>query len=127
MNRTFATMLQTLALSLLLTSGAYAAGKPMHANKAAVTTAPNGKPGAAALLKVNINTADAAAIDQAMLNIGASKAAAIVAYRKAHGAFRSIDQLAEVKGIGLKTIEKNRGRIVIGSVAPAAPRVAAKR
>lgn len=125
MNRKFATMLQTLALSLLLTSGAYAAGKPMHANKAAVTTAPSGKPGSA-LLKVNINTADAAAIDQAMLNIGPSKAAAIVAYRKEHGAFRSIDQLAEVKGIGLKTIEKNRDRIVIGPVAAAASRVAAK-
>jgi competence protein ComEA len=121
MNKTFTTILQTLALSLLLTSGAQAAGKPMSANKASVTSASTGK-ASAALLKVNINTADAAAIDQALVNVGPSKAAAIVAYRKEHGAFRSADQLAEVKGIGLKTIEKNRERIVIGTVAAAAPR-----
>lgn len=120
MNSKFTAMLQALAISLLLTSGAQAAGKPMHANKAAVTSASTGK-ASAAMSKVNINTADAAAIDQALINIGPSKAAAIVAYRKAHGAFRSADQLAEVKGIGLKTIEKNRDRILIGSVAAVAP------
>jgi competence protein ComEA len=121
MNNKFASTLQALALSLLLTSGAHAAGKPMSANKASVTAASTGK-ASAALLKVNINTADAATIDQALVNVGPSKAAAIVAYRKEHGAFRSPDQLAEVKGIGLKTIEKNRDRIVIGTVAAAAPR-----
>ena len=121
MNSKFTSMLQTLALSLLLTSGAYAAGKPMPANKAVVTAASSGK-ASATMQKVNINTADAAAIDQALINVGPSKAAAIVAYRKEHGAFRSADQLAEVKGIGLKTVEKNRERIVIGTVAAAAPR-----
>jgi len=121
----FNAMLQTLALSLLLSTGAYAAGKPMPANKAVVTAAPAGK-ASAAMMKVNINTADAAAIDQALLNVGPSKAAAIVAYRKEHGAFRSADQLAEVKGIGLKTVEKNRDRIVIGTVA-AAPARTVKR
>ena len=126
MNSKFTSVLQTLALSLLLTSGAHAAGKPMPANKAAVTAASAGK-ASAAMQKVNINTADAAAIDQALINIGPSKAAAIVAYRKEHGAFRSADQLAEVKGIGLKTVEKNRDRIVIGTVAAAAPRPSAKR
>ena len=38
----------------------------------------------------------------------ATKAAAIVAYRKTNGPFRSIDELANVKGIGTKTVEKNR-------------------
>ena len=126
MNSKFTLMLQTLALALLLSSGADAASKPMSANKAAVTIASPSK-SSATLLKVNINTADAAAIDQALLNVGPSKAAAIVAYRKEHGAFRSADQLAEVKGIGLKTVEKNRERIVIGTVAAAAPRPTAKR
>jgi competence protein ComEA len=64
--------------------------------------------------KVNINTADAATIDRVLLNIGPAKAEAIVAYRKANGAFKSAEQLAMVKGIGLKTIEKNRGRIDFG-------------
>ena len=89
------TLLKSLVLSLLLTGSAFAADK------------------------VNINTADAATIDRVLLNIGPSKAEAIVAYRKANGAFKSADQLALVKGIGLKTIEKNRDRIVFGGVAAA--------
>ncbi|MDI1251915.1 helix-hairpin-helix domain-containing protein [Thermomonas sp.] len=69
---------------------------------------------------VNINTADAATIDRVLVNVGPTKAQAIVDHRKANGAFRSPEQLALVKGIGLKTVEKNRDRIVIGPVRPAA-------
>lgn len=69
--------------------------------------------------RVDINTADAAALDAALVNVGRSKADAIVAYRKAHGAFRSAEQLAEVKGIGLAIVEKNRDRIVVGGKAAA--------
>ncbi len=77
--------------------------------------------------KVNINTADAATLDRVLVNVGPSKAEAIVAYRKQHGAFRSAEQLAQVDGIGLKTVEKNREMIVIGGgIAPAKPAVAAK-
>ncbi|MDH5824025.1 ComEA family DNA-binding protein [Luteimonas sp. RD2P54] len=68
--------------------------------------------------KVNINTADAAALEQVLVNVGAAKAQAIVEHRKAHGAFRSLDELATVKGIGLKTVERNRDRIELGSPAP---------
>lgn len=67
--------------------------------------------------KVDINTADAATLDRVLLNVGPSKAEAIVAYRKANGAFRSAEELALVKGIGLRTIEKNRDRIVVGGGA----------
>lgn len=83
--------------------------------------------------KVNINTADAATLDRVLVNIGLSKAEAIVAHRKANGAFKSPEQLAEVKGIGLKTVEKNRDRIVVGgarkpvAVAAAKPRTSAVR
>jgi competence protein ComEA len=70
--------------------------------------------------KVNINTADATTIDRVMVNIGPGKAEAIVAYRKANGPFRSAEQLALVKGVGLKTVEKNLDRIVFtGAAAPA--------
>lgn len=69
--------------------------------------------------KVNINTADAVTLDRVLLNIGASKAEAIVAYRKENGAFKSADQLAMVKGVGLKTVEKNRDRIIVSGGAPA--------
>ncbi len=68
---------------------------------------------------VNINTADAATIDRVLLNVGPAKAQAIVDYRKANGAFKSAEQLAMVKGIGLKTVEKNRDRISVGAARPA--------
>ncbi len=122
-------MLQTVALSLLLIGSAHA-GKAAHANKAAVVAASStagharsahGSAHSKPMMKVNINTADAGAINQALINIGPSKASAIVAYRKQHGAFRTPDQLAEVKGVGLKTVEKNRDRIVIGGAAATAP------
>jgi competence protein ComEA len=65
--------------------------------------------------KVNINTADAATLERVLVNIGPAKAEAIVEYRRANGPFRSVDQLAEVKGIGLRTVELNRERIVVGN------------
>ena len=79
---------------------------------------------AAAADRININTADAAAIDAALVNIGRSKAEAIVAYREEHGAFKSAEQLALVKGIGLKTVEKNRDRMEFGASKPAASKPA---
>lgn len=68
--------------------------------------------------KVNVNTADAATLDRVLVNIGPAKAEAIVEHRRANGPFRSVEQLAEVKGIGLRTVELNRDRIVVGA-APA--------
>jgi competence protein ComEA len=96
----FTAMFQTLLLSLALMGSAIAAEK------------------------VNINTADAATIDRVLLNVGPAKAQAIVDHRKAKGAFRSMEQLALVKGIGLKTVEKNRDRIVLGGASSARKPVA---
>ena len=62
---------------------------------------------------VDINAADAETINRVLVNVGPSKAQAIVDYRDEHGPFKSADQLAQVKGIGLKTVEKNRDRIVL--------------
>jgi len=79
--------------------------------------------------RVNINTADAGTLDRVLVGVGPSKAEAIVAYRKANGAFRSPDQLAAVKGIGLSIVERNRDRIVVagGGPAPAKPAAAPAR
>lgn len=60
---------------------------------------------------VNINTADAQTLAQKLKGIGIKKAEAIVAYRESFGLFTHIDELAEVKGIGKKTIEINSGAI----------------
>lgn len=57
---------------------------------------------------VNINKADAHALAMNIKGIGLKKAEAIVAYRKAHGRFKSVDELSRVKGIGVKTVENNR-------------------
>ncbi|PBJ82385.1 competence protein ComEA [Lysobacteraceae bacterium NML93-0399] len=77
--------------------------------------------------KVNINTADAATLARVLHNVGQSKAEAIVAHREENGPFRSAEQLALVKGIGMRTVESNVDRIELGNTAPrpAAPRTAA--
>lgn len=62
---------------------------------------------------VNINTADAATLADGLVGVGQSKAEAIIAYRKQHGPFKSLEQLAEVKGIGDKLVQKNHDRIVV--------------
>lgn len=112
--KTFTALPRSLTLGMLLAASALLCGTASAASSTA---------GAA---RVNINTADAATIDAGLLNIGRSKAEAIVAYRKEHGAFHSAEQLAQVKGIGLKTIEKNRDRIVFagGAAAPVVQRPA---
>lgn len=68
---------------------------------------------AAAAATVNINTADAATLAQVLDGVGAAKAEAIVAHRKQHGPFKSVEQLSEVKGLGDKLVLANRERIVL--------------
>lgn len=63
---------------------------------------------------VNINTADAVTIAKSLDGVGPSKAKAIVAYRKAHGRFKSVDELTKVKGIGKSTLAHNRKDIRLG-------------
>ncbi len=62
---------------------------------------------------LDINRADAATIAAALDGVGLTKAQEIVAYREMFGDFHSVDELAEVKGIGAATIEKNRQRIIV--------------
>lgn len=62
---------------------------------------------------VDINTADAETIAAELKGIGAKKAQAIVDYRNANGAFEKVEELANVKGISTKTIEKNKDNITL--------------
>jgi len=63
---------------------------------------------------VNINTASAEEIAESLNGIGLSKAEEIVRYRDEHGAFTNLDELVNVKGIGIRTVDKNRDIIVLG-------------
>ena len=54
---------------------------------------------------VNINRATARALAR-IPSISSQTAERIVTYRKQNGAFQRIDDLAKVKGIGPKTIER---------------------
>ena len=63
--------------------------------------------------EVNINTANAQEISKNLKGIGLKKAKSIVMYRKKHGNFKTIESLSKVKGIGFKTVEKNRANISI--------------
>ena len=65
---------------------------------------------------VNINTADAATIATSLNGIGSVKAQAIVDYRQKHGAFHTVDELAQVKGISQKLINRNRADLHIDRV-----------
>ncbi|WP_228729962.1 ComEA family DNA-binding protein [Shewanella avicenniae] len=58
------------------------------------------------LQTISINTASVAEL-QLIKGVGKAKAEAIIEYRETHGKFESIEQLANVKGIGKKLIEKN--------------------
>jgi competence protein ComEA len=71
---------------------------------------------AAANEKVNINTAT---LDQleSLKGIGAGKAQAIIDYRTQHGAFKSVNDLSNVKGMSEKNLanllKNNPGRITV--------------
>ncbi len=58
---------------------------------------------------VDINTASENELS-GLSGIGAVKAGVIVEYRKGK-CFGSVDELTEVKGIGIKTVEKNRSNL----------------
>lgn len=87
-----------LAVSSLSVTAVQAAGK---------------EPAVQAQPVVNINQASAAELAEALNGVGISRANAIVAWRQAHGPFKSAEELANVKGIGAATIKRNQARITL--------------
>ena len=61
---------------------------------------------------VNLNTADDAAL-QTLPGVGPATAGAILDWRQQNGAFRSVDDLLGVSGIGEKTLEKLRPQVTV--------------
>jgi competence protein ComEA len=62
---------------------------------------------------VNVNSASAEEIADSLKGIGLSKAEAIVNYRKNSGQFKHVDELVNVKGIGIRTVDINRKYILL--------------
>jgi len=78
-------------------------------------------PGASALLwaaegQVNINTAGTKELE-ALPMVGATKAQAIVRYRKQHGQFRSVDDLLKVKDIGDSTLQAIKPHLTLSGAS----------
>jgi len=67
---------------------------------------------------VDVNTATAEQLAEALNGVGESKAEAIVEYREANGPFTHIDELINVRGIGMATVDKNRDMIRLEETRP---------
>ena len=63
--------------------------------------------------KVNINSASVEQLSQ-LRGIGPAIAQRIIDYRDANGNFRSVEDLLNVRGIGVKTFENIKGAITVG-------------
>ncbi len=64
---------------------------------------------------VNINEADGETLATVIKGVGIIRAEAIIAYREQHGPFISVDELAEVQGIGETLLESNRDNLTVQS------------
>ena len=62
---------------------------------------------------VDINSADAETLANSIDGVGTQKALAIVQYREANGPFSSVDDLANVQGIGMKIVDNNRSKLTV--------------
>jgi competence protein ComEA len=62
--------------------------------------------------RVDLNHADEAAL-LGLPGIGETRARAIVAYRSAHGGFRNLSQLLQVKGIGRALLKRLRPLVTL--------------
>ena len=61
---------------------------------------------------VDVNTADAQSLSDALVGIGPAIAKAIVDYREENGPFAEAEELLNVKGVGPKTLERNKEDII---------------
>jgi competence protein ComEA len=87
------------------------AATPGSTASGAAPSTPTGEPGspgaAPAAGPIDLNSADAAALD-ALPGVGPATAMAILSYREQAGPFSSVDELLEVRGIGEAKLEQLR-------------------
>jgi competence protein ComEA len=85
-----------------------AMGQPSKASNAPVEKA------ASVAAVVNLNTASAAQLES-LPGIGARTAARIIEYRQKNGAFKKVEELMNVKGIGEKNFLKLKSRLTVAA------------
>jgi len=112
--------LDSLDLAFIQRGGALSADTLSRGEATPHPTAP------AAVAVVDLNRADSVALLD-LPGIGPAKAAAILAWRRAHGRFRRVDDLLEVSGIGPGTLSRLKERVTVGGAAAAAVDSAARR
>ncbi|MGM7317676.1 ComEA family DNA-binding protein [Idiomarina sp. ST10R2A5] len=95
-----------LGTSLFWVCGAQAGPMPVTATASPVVQDTNVK-------TVNINTGSAQEISDVLVGVGVKRAEQIIELREQLGGFTEVEQLLDVKGIGAKTLEKNRAFITI--------------
>jgi len=76
---------------------------------------------------VNLNKANASALQHYLKGIGEKKAPNIVKYRKQHKKFKKIEEIKEVKGIGEELYKKIKSSLSLTKGVVKAPEKAKKK
>lgn len=79
---------------------------PLHAESAKSAESPP-----KSTQKIDLNKADVSSLTGSFKGIGKKRAEAIIAYRDNHQGFKSIEEFAEVKGLGQHFVEANREKL----------------
>jgi competence protein ComEA len=106
------TLLSLLMLAPLLAAAPFAQGASPESARATPPTAP--------AATVNLNTASLAEL-QTLPGIGAKTAERILQYRDMNGAFKKIEELMNIQGIGEKIFLKLRPQITVTPAAAGTP------
>jgi competence protein ComEA len=107
---------QQIVVPLRGPGAAGATAAPVSASSAAtavrstISGAGGAGPGPASGAKLSLGSATSAQLEE-LEGIGPALAGRIIAYRDAHGGFRSVDELQEVDGIGDKRLQSLRGSV----------------
>jgi competence protein ComEA len=61
--------------------------------------------------RINLNQANVSSLTGSFKGIGKKRAEAIIEYRESHHGFKSIEELADVRGIGQRFVDKNKEKL----------------
>lgn len=88
------------------------AGTTAHTVNVALQGASSTTPGTvAANEKININQASAEQLARMLRGVGLARAQAIIELREKLGGFKDIEDLLQVRGLGVKVLEDNKDKI----------------